>query len=167
MDNLWSPWRSSYITSAEQRSEDDCFLCHASLSDIDRQSALVVAVFPSSIVVLNRYPYNSGHLLIAPKDHISDLANISPHVAHEIMDVTQISLRILDDVLRPHGVNVGANLGAAAGAGVPGHLHIHLVPRWNGDTNFMPVLGEVKVVSEQLDDMWGRFTSAFANIATL
>lgn len=83
--------------------------------------------------------------------------------AHELMDVTQVALRVLQAEMRPHGVNLGGNLGAAAGAGVPDHLHIHLVPRWNGDTNFMPVIGEVKVVSEQIDEIWDRFSKAFCD----
>lgn len=105
-------------------------------------------------------------MLIAPRDHVGNLAEIPAHVSHEIMDVTQKALRVLERELHPHGVNVGANLGSAAGAGVPGHLHIHLVPRWNGDTNFMPVIGEVKVVSEQIEEMWARFTEAFSNVAS-
>lgn len=167
MEQLWSPWRSSYIAASAERSADGCFLCAAANEDADDRSVLVVARFPSTIVVLNRYPYNAGHLLIAPTEHVAGLAEVSSDHAHELMDVTQTALRVLEQELHPHGVNVGANLGSAAGAGVPGHLHVHLVPRWNGDTNFMPVIGEVKVVSEQLDEMWKRFTTAFREAASV
>lgn len=161
MEQLWSPWRSSYIASSAERSAGGCFLCAAATEEVDDLSVLVVARFPSTIVVLNRYPYNAGHLLIAPAAHIAGLDALPREHAHELMDVTQTALRLLETELHPHGINVGANLGAAAGAGVPGHLHVHLVPRWNGDTNFMPVIGEVKVVSEQLEEMWTRFSAAF------
>mgnify|MGYP003473050788 CR=1 FL=1 len=167
MEQLWSPWRSTYIASTAERSADECFLCAAALEVDDPQSALVVARFPSTIVVLNRYPYNAGHMLVAPIEHVAGLASLSSDAAHELMDVTQIALRVLESELHPHGVNVGANLGAAAGAGVPGHLHVHLVPRWNGDTNFMPVVGEVKVVSESLMDMWAKFSAAFREAVSI
>ncbi|MBK6290202.1 MAG: HIT domain-containing protein [Ignavibacteria bacterium] len=167
MEQLWSPWRSSYIAASAERSASGCFLCAAAKEDADALSVLVVARFPSTIIVLNRYPYNAGHLLIAPSEHIADLTDVERNNAHELMDVTQMALRVLERELHPHGVNVGVNLGSAAGAGVPGHLHIHLVPRWNGDTNFMPVIGEVKVVSERLDEMWQRFTEAFREVASV
>ena len=164
MDNLWSPWRSHYVSTPNERTSEGCFLCRATISTVDPEAArgaLVVAAFEHTIVLLNRYPYNAGHLLIAPRQHVGDLTTLPSEVTHELMDATQLGLRVLESELHPHGVNVGANLGASAGAGVPDHLHIHLVPRWNGDTNFMPVIGETKVVSEFIDVMCDRFILAF------
>lgn len=131
------------------------------------QDYLVVSSYEHCLVILNRYPYNAGHLLIAPRKHVADLATLDSQIARELIDVTQLSLRALEQELQPHGVNVGANLGASAGAGVPDHLHIHLVPRWNGDTNFMPVIGETKVVSELIDVMWTRFVDTFRSLEKL
>ena len=161
MEQLWSPWRSAYIAS--DQSSEGCFLCKAAAPDAEQRLVLVVARFEFTIVLLNRYPYNAGHLLIAPKEHTGNLGVLPTAQAHELMDVTQVALRVLQAEMRPQGVNLGGNLGAAAGAGVPDHLHIHLVPRWNGDTNFMPVIGEVKVVSEQIDEIWDRFSKAFCD----
>ena len=125
---------------------------------------LVVARFPTSIVVLNRYPYNTGHVLIAPHVHEGNLAHLSDDQAHELMSVTRIVVRALEEELHPHGLNIGVNMGEAAGAGIPGHLHMHCVPRWNGDTNFMPVVGETKVMSELLPDMRERLAVAIERV---
>lgn len=113
-------------------------------------------------MVLNRFPYNAGHLLVAPKVHEGNIENLSQSVAAELIAMIQRSVRVVKAELSAHGVNVGANLGRASGAGVPDHLHVHIVPRWNGDTNFMPVLADVKVVSDSLDAMWNRLCLAFA-----
>ncbi len=160
MEQLWSPWRSEYIQSAHQNSDEQCFLCDCSKAGVNEDS-LVVASFDHSFVVLNKFPYNAGHLLIAPHVHKADLAAIDAVIAQELMSVLQLSLRITNTILKPHGCNVGANLGRAAGAGVPQHLHLHAVPRWNGDTNFMPTVGDVKVVSESMVKLWGQFANAF------
>ncbi len=162
MQQLWSPWRSTYIQSSDERNAEGCFLCACAAASEDTPDNLVVARFPSTIVVMNRFPYNAGHLLVAPKEHHGDLATLGTDQAHELIRVVQTSLRVIDHVMHPHGCNVGANLGRGAGAGVPDHLHIHAVPRWNGDTNFMPVLADVKVVSDDLVDQWQRFHDAFA-----
>jgi len=115
---------------------------------------------------MNRFPYNAGHLLISPTIHHADLATLDPAIASSLMSVLQLSVRVTQRVLAPQGMNVGANLGRPAGAGVPDHLHFHTVPRWNGDTNFMPVLADVKVVSEDLPTTWARFAEAFAELAS-
>jgi ATP adenylyltransferase len=159
---LWSPWRSDYVSSADEHNADTCFLCAASNSEVFTSNNLLVARTGQVVVLLNRYPYNAGHLLVAPRAHLDSLAHLAPDVAAELMHVVQWSLRVVESVLQPHAVNIGANLGRASGAGVPDHLHMHIVPRWSGDTNFMPVLAEVKVVSESLTNMWDQFREAFA-----
>lgn len=164
MEHLWSPWRAAYVTDEKRHQSDDCFLCLAAETSSDDAELLVVARFPTTIVVVNRFPYNAGHVLIAPTVHEGNLARLTDAQAHELMDVTRIVLRALEEELRPHGCNIGVNMGAAAGAGVPGHLHVHCVPRWDGDTNFMPVLGETKVISELLPDMRDRLERAIARV---
>ncbi|NQW29248.1 MAG: HIT domain-containing protein [Ignavibacteria bacterium] len=163
MEQLWSPWRSDYIQSAHSDDAGSCFLCACANSAVD-ETLLVVADFENSFVVLNKFPYNAGHLLIAPKAHEPELTALSRDTAHELMTVLQLSLKVTQSVLKPHGCNVGANLGRAAGAGVPQHLHLHIVPRWNGDTNFMPTIGDVKVISESVHKLWKDFSEAFTRI---
>lgn len=164
MDHLWSPWRSEYVTDEKRHQSADCFLCSAAASGADDADWLVAARFPSAIVVVNRYPYNAGHVLIAPVVHEGNLARLSQEHAQELMSVTRIVVRAIEDELRPHGCNIGVNMGSAAGAGVPDHLHIHCVPRWNGDTNFMPVLGQTKVISELLPGMRERLARAIERV---
>lgn len=164
MEHLWSPWRAAYVSDEQRHVSSDCFLCSASEHGADDEQWLVAARFPTTIVIVNRYPYNAGHVLIAPVVHEGNLARLSEDQANELMSVTRIVIRALEDELRPHGCNIGINMGSAAGAGVPDHLHIHCVPRWNGDTNFMPVLGETKVISELLPDMRNRLAQAIARV---
>lgn len=164
MEQLWSPWRSQYIRRDDDV-HDGCFLCSAASVQEPTVDRLVVARFASTVVIMNRYPYNAGHLLVAPAVHHGDLATLDPIVAHELMDVTQSALRVVDNVLSPHGCNVGINLGIEAGAGVPDHLHMHIVPRWRGDTNFMPVLADVRMVSVRLEELWHSYVEAFRSLA--
>ena len=159
-ENLWSPWRSQYVSSADETNAESCFRCPCAKEEPSADN-LVVAHFKNTMVVLNRYPYNAGHLLIAPHVHEGDLLALSDDVSHELMDVTRLTIKVVNEVLKPHAANVGANLGRHAGAGVPDHLHMHVVPRWNGDTNFMPTIAETKVVSDALEDLWQRFTDGF------
>ena len=114
------------------------------------------------VVLLNRYPYNSGHVMVAPYTHVADLTQLPAEVGHELFDLTQLVLAALQAEYRPDGYNVGLNLGTSAGAGLPGHLHLHAVPRWSGDTNFMPVLGNTKVLPEALDQTWARLKARLA-----
>jgi ATP adenylyltransferase len=142
---LWAPWRIDFIRSEK---DESCFLC---LDDnVGDSCALVVAEGESVFVILNKYPYNSGHLLVAPYAHKSDISDLTVAERSEIMETTIKAKETLQLVMRPDGFNVGFNLGVAAGAGVPGHIHMHIVPRWSGDTNFMPVLGGDRVVPEAL-----------------
>jgi ATP adenylyltransferase len=114
-----------------------------------------------SFVIMNRYPYNAGHLLVTPYRHVGDFSEVKPEELSCIMNTLQETTGILEKVLKPHGYNIGANLGRVAGAGLPGHIHFHIVPRWNGDTNFMPVLADVKVVSESMEEMQEKLHAEF------
>ena len=162
MDQLWSPWRSAYLQREHERDSQGCFLCACAADPQATEQNLVVARFEHTVVVMNRYPYNAGHLLVAPIAHQGDLATLDPVISAELMTTTQKALRVIASVLSPHGCNVGVNLGTDAGAGVPDHLHLHIVPRWRGDTNFMPVLADVRMVGTRLEDLWRSYVAAFA-----
>ena len=138
-----------------------CFLCEVSRASESTSNNLLVASTEQVVVVLNRYPYNAGHLLVAPRLHEGHLDQLPGSIANEMIETVQRCLRVVKHHLKPHGINVGANLGSASGASVPEHVHIPIVPRWSGDTNFMPVLGEVKVISESLETMRVRLVEAF------
>lgn len=151
MEKLWSPWRSNYIESFKKKKEEsDCVFCRAQQEDIENDDCLVVYRTEKCFVTLNLYPYNSGHIMVIPNKHTSQFNSITAEEMKEIMDVVQISMKALDIAMKPQGYNFGANLGKAAGAGIDEHIHFHILPRWNGDTNFMPTLGEVKVISQDL-----------------
>jgi ATP adenylyltransferase len=154
MDRLWAPWRLPYLKASKEPSADGgCFICAGLAAQEDRAN-LVAWRRPHSVVVLNRFPYNNGHLLIAPRTHKAALAELSREETLETMDTLSRAIGALDGIMHPDGYNVGLNLGIAAGAGLPGHIHWHLVPRWNGDTNFMPVLGDAKVISQSLESLY-------------
>jgi ATP adenylyltransferase len=167
MDRLWAPWRAQYIRDASETTETDqgCFLCRGLASQDDRANLLVWRR-PNSIVVLNRYPYNNGHLLVAPVVHRGTLGEVSGAELTEPVETLQRMVGILDRMLRPQGYNIGLNQGKSAGAGLPGHLHWHVVPRWDGDTNFMPVLGQTKVIVESLLEFYDRLLAELAREAT-
>ncbi len=152
MDQLWAPWRLSYVAAAKkpEATPEPCFVCQG-LAERDDRRNLIALRTPWSVVVLNRFPYNNGHLLVAPQAHKSSLAQLTPEETLDLMGTVSRMVETLGDLLRPEGYNVGLNLGKAAGAGLPGHLHWHVVPRWNGDTNFMPVLADTKVIAQSLD----------------
>ena len=149
MKRLFSPWRSQYIASfkKERKKKDECLFCRLARERKDTAN-LVVKRYKRCYVVMNRYPYNSGHLMIVPYTHASNFEDLSNEEYTEIMTTTSAMIHALGTVSRPQGYNFGANLGRVAGAGIEQHVHFHLVPRWNGDTNFMPTLAEVKLVSE-------------------
>jgi ATP adenylyltransferase len=154
MDQLWAPWRLSYVATAKPPTpQDGCFIC-AGLAANDDRTNLIALRAPLSVVVLNRFPYNNGHLLVAPRHHKGRLDELTSEELLECMETLRRCVRVLDELMRPDGYNIGLNLGAAAGAGLPGHLHWHIVPRWNGDTNFMPILAEVKVIVQSLDALY-------------
>lgn len=148
------------MQSAEALNAEGCFLCQCAADSERTASNLVVARTDRTIVVMNRYPYNAGHLLVAPIEHHGDLATLADASAMDLMRTTQQSIVAVQRVMHPHACNVGANLGIDAGAGVPDHLHMHIVPRWRGDTNFMPVLADVKMVGSRLEELWAAMCVA-------
>jgi ATP adenylyltransferase len=155
----------SFIQAAANKPKGgDCFLCDDAVSPPERDhETLVLHRGQSAYVLMNLYPYNSGHLMIAPHQHTGDLAGLDSSTAVELMSLTQLAVRVLEQAYHPQAFNVGMNLGQAAGAGVPDHLHMHVVPRWNGDTNFMPIVGETKVLPESLEQTYQRLKPLFAN----
>jgi ATP adenylyltransferase len=146
---LWAPWRLEYIQSADE--QDGCIFCRAAEAD-DDEAALVVHRGERALVLLNRYPYASGHLMVAPYRHEGEFGELEDEEALEVHRLASAGLGALAQSMRPQGFNVGWNLGRIAGAGIVDHVHLHVVPRWAGDTNFMPVLADVKVMPEALED---------------
>jgi ATP adenylyltransferase len=158
MDLLWAPWRLAYVATEKPPAPDtDCFICRG-LADTDDRRNLIALRTPRSVVVLNRFPYNNGHLLIAPRAHKGRLDELDAEELLETMETVRRMVRQLEELMRPEGFNIGLNLGRAAGAGLPGHLHWHIVPRWNGDTNFMPVLSDTKVIVQSLETLYDLLT---------
>jgi ATP adenylyltransferase len=161
MEKLFSPWRSKYISSfTGKEKEDGCVLCDAHVSGDDEES-LIVYRGREAFVLMNRFPYNSGHLMIIPVRHTSDFQSVTQTETLEMMELLAASERALGELSHPQGYNIGMNVGRVSGAGIDGHLHWHIVPRWNGDTNFMPVLADVKVVSEDMAAQWKRLREIF------
>ena len=146
MPNLWAPWRIEYVTHPGR---EGCFLCTA-LAQAKAPAALVLALRERVFVVLNKYPYTAGHLMVVPNRHVAGLDDLAPEELADLLLVGREMCALLGRVMRPHGFNLGLNLGRPAGAGLEEHLHLHVVPRWSGDTNFMPVLDGVTVVPEAL-----------------
>jgi ATP adenylyltransferase len=160
MERLWSPWRLEYVTGSKP--ETGCVFCEAPRRP--QPESLVVHEGRTVYIVLNRYPYNNGHLMVVPYRHVPTLNALGAEELHEIADLTQRSEVALMQAYNPQGINVGINLGKAAGAGILEHIHVHLVPRWNGDTNFMTVVGETRVLPEALGQSATRLRAAFAKI---
>jgi ATP adenylyltransferase len=153
---MWSPWRSAYIQTFKDppRKKRRGSLFTAALKSHDDRKNLVVWRGKLCFVIMNRYPYNSGHLMIVPNRRTSDVQALSGAELTEIMLTAQRAMKALDTLMHPQGFNFGANIGRAAGAGIDEHVHFHIVPRWNGDTNFMPVLSDTKVISEDMRKTW-------------
>ena len=149
MDQLWAPWRLEYIESAD--SEQACVFC-AAAGDPPATDSLVIHRTAASIVIMNKFPYAPGHLLIAPRRHCGAFGEITREEATELHLLAARGIDVLTEISEPHGFNVGWNLGRPAGAGIVDHVHMHVVPRWNGDTNFMPVLADIRVMPEHLAD---------------
>ncbi|HTS62605.1 MAG TPA: HIT domain-containing protein [Candidatus Acidoferrales bacterium] len=158
MDYLWTPWRYSYITSPEAKA--DCIFCKAARAD-DRAS-LIVHRARRNFVILNRYPYTNGHVMIVPFEHAATMGAVAEATLAEMMTLAQQTEGHLRDIYHPDGINVGMNLGKSAGAGISGHIHLHMLPRWTGDTNFMTVTGETRVLPEELSVTWERLRAAYA-----
>jgi ATP adenylyltransferase len=163
MDHLWSPWRLQYVTGGH--APPGCVFCTADTGADPAQAALVVHRGATSFVILNLFPYNNGHLMVVPGRHIATLAEATADELQELMQLTQRAEIVLRAAYQPHGINVGINIGRAAGAGLAEHLHIHLVPRWNGDTNFMTTVGDSRVLPESLDATACRLRPLFIEAA--
>lgn len=160
MEIKWTPWRGQYIKSSSSEEDDGCVLCVAHQANRDAEK-LVLYRGEHAYVLMNLYPYNPGHLMVAPYEHTADFANLEPAVATEIMALGQRCTAVLQAEMQPHGFNLGMNLGRVSGAGVDQHLHLHIVPRWNGDTNFMPLIGGVKLIPEAIDDTYAALKPRF------
>jgi ATP adenylyltransferase len=159
MKHLFAPWRMEYIGSEP---EPGCLFCRVLAEPAEDEKNLVVWRPKGSLVMLNRFPYNNGHLMVAPAAHVGSLADLDDEQSLQLMRALQRSLRVLGAQMRAEGFNVGVNEGRAAGAGLPDHVHLHVVPRWDGDTNFMPVLAETKVINEHLARSWAELSRAFS-----
>jgi ATP adenylyltransferase len=168
-EQIWAPWRLGYILGEKPEvkpadienlldgADPECFFCRA-VPDGDDRERFVVARGKFSITMLNRYPYNNGHILIAPRRHLARLDDLDDDTQRELSQTITRMIGVLEKLLNPQGFNVGLNLGRAAGAGVPGHLHWHIVPRWIGDTNFMPSLAGIRMIPQSLEALWELLT---------
>ena len=161
LKQLWSPWRMKYI---QKTKTDECFLCK-SLLVVDGPENLVVKRMADTYAILNQYPYTSGHLMVVPFEHVATLEELTQPTRAEMMELTSQCMTVLRKTYRPQAFNMGANIGEAAGAGVPGHVHIHIVPRWGGDTNFMSALGATRVLPEAIEDTYRRVREGFKSIS--
>ncbi|HLG18716.1 MAG TPA: HIT domain-containing protein [Bdellovibrionota bacterium] len=158
MKFLWAPWRIRFIL--ENLSASNCIFCTLPANQDDR-SSLILGRTKHSFAILNKFPYNSGHLMIVPLRHTADLSDLSEVILLDLHRCIRDSLEILKETMKPQGFNVGMNLGEAGGAGIRQHLHYHVLPRWNGDTNFLPAIGETKVLPESLEETYARLAPAF------
>ncbi len=160
--SLHAPWRIEYIRSLEKPNPGECFLCKAAepLDEQAMRQRLVLWQTDHSVVLLNRFPYTNGHLLVAPRAHKADLEELTAEESADLMLQTTAAVRLLKRAVSAQGLNIGINLGRCAGAGVPGHLHQHIVPRWAGDTNFMSVVGEVRIVPQAMSQLYEELMAA-------
>jgi ATP adenylyltransferase len=160
MDYLWTPWRYAYITGTKEG--QGCVFC-GKQNDPDDRKSWIVHRATHCYICLNTFPYTSGHVMVIPYDHIDELQKLSHEAAREMMDLSQHTETVLRSLYRPDGINLGMNIGAAAGAGVAGHIHMHVLPRWVADANFMTVVGETRVLPESLETTWERMRKAFGD----
>ena len=161
MERIWAPWRIAYIRNGRSKKDKGCLFCRVKKEDKKRKENYLLKKGKFSLVLLNLYPYNNGHLLFAPLRHISKLSQLSKEEREEIFFLVNRSIEALNKIIKPDGYNLGMNLGKIAGAGVPGHIHFHLVPRWTGDTNFFPVVSETKVISQSLSELYQKLLPFF------
>jgi ATP adenylyltransferase len=164
VDRLWTPWRFDYIKSGsgqQQSEEESCVFCSIQKDVTDDESKFILHRASHNFIVLNIYPYISGHLLIVPYPHVGELDALPKPVSNEAMDLTKRCQTVLRETYHPHGFNIGVNLGRAAGAGIAGHVHIHIMPRWTGDSNFMSTIGETRVIPEDLSTTYKKLAGKF------
>ena len=166
MKRIYAPWRSKYAkdtgrTKQERTTKNECVFCKQLAQKNDTKS-FILKRLKHNVIMLNRFPYNAGHLLIIPLDHKASLDRLSKSARTELMELISNSARILKESLNADGINIGLNIGKAGGAGIPSHIHFHVLPRWQGDTNFLPTLADTKQVSFDLNEMYKRLKKAFA-----
>ncbi len=164
MDVIYAPWRYSYIKSTVEKEAAECIFCEAPRRSDDE--ALILLRGRHSYVIMNLYPYNTGHVMVVPYRHVADYTSLTDEEALEMHRLIQVSLKAIREVMKPHGFNIGINLGRTAGAGIDKHIHIHIVPRWNGDTNFMPVIAGVKVISQDVRETYRMLKPVFQRLAS-
>jgi ATP adenylyltransferase len=157
---IWAPWRLAYVKDASKDNEEECIFC-AKPAEGDDEATLIVHRGEHSFVILNLFPYTNGHLMVAPYKHIGRIQDLPAETVAEMMSLAQLAMSRLEDVYDPHGFNVGFNQGRVAGAGVEHHIHMHVVPRWGGDTNFMPVIADTKVMPQTLEQSYEALKGAF------
>lgn len=159
MDHLWTPWRSSYIEATNSQENVACIFCHA-LQRPDEEN-FVLFRGEHNFAMLNLYPYSTGHLMVAPNSHASRLNELPDEVTAEMMQFARRAEQLLEEVYSPHGLNIGLNLGEAAGAGIAGHIHLHVLPRWKGDANFMTVVGHTRIMPEAIEATYEKMRAAY------
>lgn len=162
MEHLWTPWRSAYVSQKPEH--DFCVFCDAVASRDDERTLLLYRA-NHNFIILNRFPYSSGHLMIAPNAHVSKLTGIDAAAADEMMQLARLTETILEEIYNPHGINLGMNMGEAAGAGIAAHIHLHVLPRWTGDANFMTTVGHTRVIPESLEDSFRKLRARFDAVA--
>lgn len=162
--SIWAPWRIDYIRRVKDEAQPPCFLCAAWEAPAEDADRLVLHRTDVGLIVMNRYPYTNGHLMAVPGEHVSDLIDLDAHRRAALMELTTLAERLIQATLNPQGINIGMNIGRAAGAGLPGHLHVHLVPRWGGDTNFMHVVGGVRVQPQATEQVYEEMTAALPKV---
>jgi len=162
LKQLWAPWRMTFIQSAHEKIQG-CIFCHLLQEKKDPEN-LILYRSAHSFIILNKYPYNNGHLMVVPLQHTNELSQLSRDARNDLMDHTDHCIKAIKEVYKPEGFNLGMNLGAAGGAGIREHLHMHIVPRWTGDTNFMPVLADTKSMPQHLDESFKNLEPYFRRL---
>ncbi|MEN3037866.1 MAG: HIT domain-containing protein [Candidatus Kryptonium sp.] len=167
MDRLWAPWRAKYIESfsaENNESKKECLFCEK-IKQNDDEKNLILYRGKYCYIIMNLFPYNSGHIMVVPYKHTPNFSDLEDEEMLEVMKIIKKGISALELALKPHGFNVGANLGRVSGAGIADHIHFHIVPRWNGDTNFMPVISETKIISELITDTYKKLKDALSKIS--
>ena len=165
MEIKFTPWRMAYINKADTPTNDECVLC-ARGREAPATANLVLYRGTNCYVLMNLYPYNTGHLMVVPYHHTADLPGLDAQIAGELFDLTRKSVAAILIAIHPHGFNIGMNLGSTAGAGIDEHMHMHIVPRWNGDANFMPIVGGTKLIPEALDQTYAKLRPHFDRLGS-
>ncbi len=163
MQTLWAPWRMEYIEKESKDEQTGCLFCPRIKADNDYEN-LIIYRGPLTVVFMNKFPYTNGHTLVMPVRHVGEMDDLDDKELYELFDTVRLTRKVIQYVMNPHGYNIGINLGKVAGAGVPEHLHVHMVPRWEGDHNFMPVLADARVVPEHLLRTRQKLARAFAEL---